>query len=253
MTSDVIRTVEAGVQTLTLDRVEKKNALTQAMYRTLSDALEQGDQDNTVAVHVLFGSDGVFTAGNDIADFMSQASGASDGSGMMEVIRFIKLLPNLKKPILAGVDGAAIGVGTTLLFHCDMVFATPRSSFATPFLNLGLVPEAGSSLLMPQRLGYARAFDMLVMGETTDIDQMLAAGLLNACVAPEDLKATVLQAAQRLAKKPPEALQMSRRLMRGDLTELNDRIDEEAVIFAERLTSKEARAAFQAFLSKSSG
>ena len=253
MTSDVTCTLEDGVQTLALDRVEKKNALTQAMYQALSDALEQGDQDDKVAVHVLLGAAGVFTAGNDIADFMSHATGASDGSGLAEVVRFIKLLPNVKKPILAGVDGAAIGVGTTLLFHCDMVFATPRSAFATPFLDLGLVPEAGSSLLMPQRLGYARAFEMLVMGETYTTDQMLAAGLVNASVAPEDINATVAKAARRLARKPPEALQISRRLMRGDVTELNTRIDEEAHIFAKRLASKEARAAFQAFLSKSSG
>ncbi len=253
MTSDVMHTIENGVQTLKLARPEKKNALTQVMYQTMSDALEQGERDDSIAVHVLLGADGVFTAGNDIADFLNHATGANDASGLKEVMRFIKLLPNVKKPILAGVDGAAIGIGTTLLFHCDMVFATARSVFATAFMDLGLVPEAGSSLLMPQRMGYARAFEMLVMGETYTAEQMKAVGLLNAIVAPEDLNNTVATAAQRLAKKPPEALQISRRLMRGDLTDLNARIDEEAVIFAKRLLSKEARTAFQDFLSKSSG
>lgn len=253
MTTDITRTIQDGVQTLELARPAKKNALTQAMYKMLSDSLEQGDSDDSIAVHVLLGADGVFTAGNDITDFLAHATGASDGSGLKEVVRFIKVLPNVKKPVLAGVDGAAIGIGTTLLFHCDMVFATPRSVFATAFLDLGLIPEAGSSLLMPQRMGYARAFEMLVMGETYNADQMKAVGLLNAIVEPDDLKPTVVKAAQRLAKKPPEALKISRSLMRGDLTELNARIDEEAVSFAERLSSKEARSAFQAFLNKASG
>ncbi|MCH9764479.1 MAG: enoyl-CoA hydratase/isomerase family protein, partial [Alphaproteobacteria bacterium] len=166
MTADVIRAVNNGVQVVELVRPQKKNALTQAMYCAMSDALEEGDRDDAVSVHVLFGSEGVFTAGNDITDFLSHATGASDGAGLSEVLRFIKLLPNVAKPMLVGVDGAAVGVGTTLLFHCDMVFATPRSAFATPFLDLGLVPEAGSSVLMPRCMGYARAFEMLVLGET---------------------------------------------------------------------------------------
>ena len=253
MTEDVKRTLLDGVQTLEIARPEKKNALTQAMYKAMSDALVEGDQDEAVKVHVLLGADGVFTAGNDIADFYAQASGSSDGTGLKEVLRFIKLLPNIKKPLLAGVDGIAVGVGTTLLFHCDMVFATPRAAFATPFLDLGLVPEAGSSLLMPQRMGYARAFEVLVLGETYSADQMLSAGLLNAIVTPEELRACVAAAAQRLANKPPEALRLSRQFMRGDLTALNARVDEEARYFAERLSSKEARAAFQSFLSKASG
>lgn len=250
MTSDVMRATKDGVQTLQLARPEKKNALTQAMYRTLSDALEQGDADNGVAVHVLLGTDGVFTAGNDIADFMKHATGASGGSGLQDLMRFIKLLPNIKKPVIAGVDGAAIGIGTTLLFHCDMVFATNNSTFATPFLDLGLVPEAGSSLLMPKRMGYARAFEMLALGETYNAQKMREAGLLNAIVAPQDLKLTVMKAAARLAEKPPEALQISRDMMRGEMSALKKRIDEEAVHFAKRLSSKEARAAFQAFLTK---
>lgn len=252
MTDAVKRAVHDGVQTLRLARPEKKNALTQAMYKALSDAFEAGDKDDNVRAHVVLGAEGTFTAGNDIGDFLTHAQGQSGDGGLGEVFRFIKLLPYIKKPILAGVDGAAIGIGTTFLFHCDMVFATPRSGFATPFLNLGLVPEAGSSLLMTERMGYARAFDMLVMGTTYTSEQMQSSGLLTAIVAPETLEETVMAAATKLAKKPKEALQLSRQLMRGDPKVLADRIDKEAQIFAERLSSDEARAAFQAFLAKSS-
>lgn len=252
MSEHITKTIEDGIQTLTLARPEKKNALTQAMYQTLSDALEAGDQNPDVKVHVLLGVEGIFTAGNDIKDFLAHATGSDDGAGLTHVLRFIKLLPNVQKPILAGVDGAAIGIGTTLLLHCDMVFATPRSNFATPFLDLGLVPEAGSSLLMPRRMGYACAFEMLVMGEAYTAEQMQAAGVVNKIVASEDLEGAVMGAAAGLANKPQEAVRLSRQLMRGDTAEINTCIDQEAEIFAKRLSSNEAQAAFQAFLTKGS-
>ena len=252
MINDVTCSTIDGVQVIELSRPEKKNALTQAMYRAMSDALETGDRDDAVAVHVLLGSEGVFTAGNDIADFLKHATGSGDASEITEVLRFIKLLPNIRKPLVAGVDGAAIGIGTTLLFHCDMVFATARSVFATPFLDLGLVPEAGSSRLMPERMGYARAFEMLVLGETFSAQRMNEACLLNAIVAPEKLRQHVLDVAARLAKKPAEALTISRQLMRGDATSLAQHIDLEAQAFAKRLSSPEARAAFESFLRKTS-
>ncbi len=247
MTQNIEITRAQGVQTIRLNRAAKKNALTGAMYAAMSDALEAGDAGADVAAHVILGSGGVFSSGNDINDFLATAQGRAVPT---DVLRFIRLLPRIAKPVVAGVDGPAVGIGTTLLFHCDLVYATPGAVFATPFLDLGLVPEAASSLLMPQRMGYARAFEMLALGAPFPAARMVEAGLINAIVPAGDLEAKVLEAAQVLAAKPPEALAAARRLMRGDPAEIVRRTDEEAVTFAKRLASPEAREAFQAFLEK---
>ncbi len=247
MTDDVQISLADGVQTIRLNRAAKKNALTAAMYAAICDAIEDGDGSPAVAAHVILGSGGVFSSGNDINDFLATAQGASVPP---HVLRFIRLLPRIAKPVIAGVDGPAVGIGTTLLFHCDLVYATPAAVFATPFLDLGLVPEAASSLLIPARMGYARAFEMLVLGAPFPATRMLEAGVLNAIVPAGDLEAKVLEAAVALAAKPPEALKAARRLMRGDPSEIIKRTDAEAVTFAERLVSPEAREAFQAFLEK---
>lgn len=243
---DVAR--DGAVQILRLARAEKKNALTGAMYDALSDALEMGDADPSLAAHVVVGSAGVFSAGNDIGDFVRSATG--DGAVLRSVLRFLRVLPRVEKPLIAGVDGLAVGIGTTLLLHCDLVYASPQSVFRTPFLDLGLVPEAGSSLLMPQRIGYQRAFEMLVLGETFSAERMREAGMVNALVGADVLEAHALAAARRLAAKPPAALAAARRLLRGDGSRLAAVIDEEANIFAARMKSAEAREAFAAFLEK---
>jgi enoyl-CoA hydratase/carnithine racemase len=248
MMAEVDISVADGVQVLRLTRAEKKNALTAAMYAALCDAIEKGDDDPAVAVHVLTGSGGVFSAGNDLGDFLATARGTGDVS--KDVLRFIRLLPVIRKSLIAAVDGDAIGVGTTLLFHCDLVYATPASKFATPFLDLGLVAEAASSLLMPRRMGYARAFEMLALGETFSAEQAAQAGLVNKLVDPAHLEEVVFDAARRLAAKPPEALAATRRLMRGDPAEILKRTDEEVVAFRERLRSPEALEAFTAFFEK---
>jgi len=237
-----------GVQVLRLARPEKKNALTGAMYRALADAIEAGDADDAIAAHIITGSGGVFTAGNDIGDFLATSRGTGDLS--TDVVRFIRLLPVVKKPLIAAVDGAAIGIGTTMLFHCDLVYATPDATFATPFLDLGVTPEAASSLLMQQRMGYARAFAMLVLGEPVSADGAVAAGFVNAIIPAADLEKTALDAARRLAKKPPEALAVARRLLRGDASEILQRTDQEVSAFRERLRSPEAIEAFTAFFEK---
>lgn len=247
MTQDITVSEAGGIQVIRINRPAKKNALTEAMYGALADALIKGDQDSAVRVHVIFGTAGVFTAGNDIADFLKAAMGEA---GELQGLRFISQLPRVAKPLIAGVDGAAIGVGTTMLFHCDLVYATPSASFATPFTDLGLVPEAASSLLMPERMGYARAFEMLAMGASFTAERMREAGLVNAIVAPEDLEATVMRQAAGLAKKPQEALGISRRLIRMDTSATQERIKIEIAAFIERLKSPEARKAFEAFLSK---
>ncbi|MEZ5843123.1 MAG: crotonase/enoyl-CoA hydratase family protein [Hyphomicrobiaceae bacterium] len=241
-------TRQDGVQTIRFTRPEKKNALQSAMYVAMTEAIRAGDADADVVAHLFIGSGGVFTAGNDIGEFAERAKGGSTLG--QPVLGFIKLLPLIRKPVIAAVDGLAVGVGTTMLFHCDLVYATPAASLRTPFLDLGLVPEAGSSLLAPQRMGYARAFELLVLGEPFGAERAKEAGIVNAIVSAEQLEATARAAAARLARKPPGALAASRRLMRGDPAAISAQIDEEARIFGERLQTPEAREAFAAFLEK---
>jgi enoyl-CoA hydratase/carnithine racemase len=248
MTADIAIWRDGSVQVLRIARPEKKNALTGAMYRAMSETIEGGDADRSIAAHVLIGSDGIFTAGNDLGDFLATTRGTGDLG--TDVLRFIRLLPAIKKPLIAAVDGSAVGIGTTLLFHADLVYATPGAMFATPFLDLGLIPEAASSLLMPQRMGYARAFEMLVLGNPMSADEGVAAGFVNAIVPAEELEATALGAARRLAAKPPEALAIARRLMRSDVADIIARIEAEGTEFRERLRSPEAIEALTAFSEK---
>jgi len=255
-----------GVQTLRFKRPEKKNALTPEMYRVLCDALVEGDQSPEVAAHVFLGCEGDFTTGNDIGNFLEFAlspeeASAGQGSSLKpdvsgdvpvaQVFRFINVLPQVKKPMIAAVDGLAVGIGTTLLFHCDLVYASERASFSTPFLDLGLVPEAASSLLAPSRMGYNRAFELIVLGETFSAVRMQEAGIVNHLLPPEEVEAAAIKAARRLAMKPPEALAIARRMLRPDPDILAERTNLEAKAFMERLKSPEARAAFQAFLKRS--
>lgn len=246
--SDLTISTTDGVQVIRLTRSAKKNALTGAMYAAITEALLKGDADPQVSAHAFLGSDGVFSAGNDIVDFIATSKGAG-GLGQ-DTERFIRTLPLVAKPMIAGVDGLAVGVGTTLLFHCDLVYATPAALFSTPFLDLGLVPEAGSSLLMPMRMGYARAFEMLVLGDTFPAERAREAGIVNAVVGADLLEPTVMKAGRRLAAKPPEALKQARRLMRGETGPVLERIDQEVQAFRERLSSPEAQEAFHAFLEK---
>ncbi len=250
MSTDIDRDIEVTrqgpVQILRFNRPAKKNALTGAMYQALTQALKDGDADAGIAAHVFLGSGGAFCAGNDIGDFLSMAQ--SGGSGM--VLDFIEYLPRVQKPMIAGVAGVAIGIGVTMLLHCDLVYASPDATFSTPFLNLGLLPEAGSSLLGPRLMGPQRAFEMLVLGEMFSVERAQHSGLVNAVVAADALEVKVMSVAQRLASKPPEALAMSRKLLKGDVSEVAKRVSEEIALFKQRLKSPEAREAFQAFLEK---
>jgi enoyl-CoA hydratase/carnithine racemase len=248
MSEDLEITVRDGVQTYRFTRPDKKNALLAAMYTAMRQAFDRGDADPAIVAHLFIGSGGVFSAGNDIGEFMERASGGAALGG--PVLDFISHLPRIAKPMIAAVDGLAVGIGTTLLFHCDLVYATPAASLRTPFLDLGLVPEAGSSLLAPQRMGYARAFELLVLGEPFSAERAREAGIINAIVPADQLEATALAACAKLARKAPEALALSRRLMRGDPDPIVARVHEEAKIFGARLSSPEAREAFAAFLEK---
>ncbi len=181
MTPDIAIATTGGVQTIRFARPSKKNALTSDMYAALVAAIIRADGDDQVGVHLFLGQPDVFTAGNDLADFMSRST---SGSSVLEgpVLDFLRLLPKVEKPMIAAVDGLAIGIGTTLLMHCDLVYATPTARFQTPFLDLGLVPEAGSSLIGPRIMGHQRAFELLVLGEAFSAERARNAGLINAIV-----------------------------------------------------------------------
>ncbi|MBC8050635.1 MAG: crotonase/enoyl-CoA hydratase family protein [Chitinophagales bacterium] len=247
--SELIHVVRDGaVQSIRFNRAEKKNAITGEMYAAISTAMIAAEADATIRVHVLFGSGGVFTAGNDLADFLKSGSIMTDSSN---ITQFLKLVAGLEKPLIAGVDGLAVGVGTTLLMHCDMVYASPASWFQTPFTALGLVPEAGSSFLGPRIMGHALAFELLVAGGKFSAEKALMAGLLNAVVPSESLEAETMKAAVKLAGLPPEAVKISKRLLKGDAGAVVQRIEDEVALFAERLHSEEAQAAVRAFFQRS--
>ena len=247
MTDHILIDQRNGVQIIRMNRPDKKNAITRAMYAAMAGALTAGDADSQIRVHVFLGSPGAFSAGNDLADFMAVAMGGEAGN---EVWDFLLALAGAQKPIVSGVDGIAVGIGTTLNLHCDLTFATPSTIFKTPFVDLGLLPEAGSSLLMPAILGRQQAFALLGLGEGLPAAQAKAAGLIYKVVEEDQLEAAVFAAAAAIAAKPPEALKITRDLMRAPREELLARIKLEAEYFRERLTSEEARNAFSAFMNR---
>lgn len=252
MTTDHIATSRDGaVSIVRMNRPDKKNALTAAMYAAMTAALSAGEADEAVAVHVLLGVPGAFTAGNDLADF---AAAAATGRLGLEVIDFLVALASLDKPLVCGVDGLAIGIGTTALLHADLVYASDRSLFRTPFLDLGLVPEGGSSLLAPRLMGHPLAFELLCLGNGFDAARAATVGIVNRVVSPDEVETVALEAARALAAKPRQALAIARRLLRsGHVTTREDvltRIAAEAKEFARRLASPEAAAAFAAFMGK---
>lgn len=247
MTDHILIERRDAVQVIRMNRPDKKNALTRAMYGKMSQALAAGDADPAVRVHVFLGVPGAFSAGNDLTDFLAVATGGEGGS---EVWEFLLALARSQKPMVSGVDGIAVGIGTTLNLHCDLTFATPRTVFRTPFVDLGLVPEAGSSLLVPQVLGRQGAFALLALGEGLSAEQAKAAGLIHQVVGEDVLEQEVLAAAAQIAAKPPEALRIARDLMRGPREPLVARIEEETALFRQRLKSDEARAALVAFMER---
>ena len=238
---------EGRVQIIRFNRADKKNAITRAMYKTMADALVAADGDESIGASLMLGQPDVFTSGNDLADFMAVAMGSEHGG---EVGEYLKAIATGTKPLVAAVDGLAVGVGCTTLMHCDLVYASPRAWMQTPFVDLGLVPEAGSSLIAPRLMGHQRAFALLVMGERFSAEQAQQAGLVNEVIASDDLEAHAMGAAESLASKPPEALAISRKLIRGDRDEIVARILEESEHFKGRLKSDEARNAFMAFMQK---
>lgn len=244
MTDHIAVADRDGVRVVAMCRADKKNALTQAMYRAMAEALDGAHRNAAIRCIVLAGVPGAFSAGNDLEDFLKAVE---SGAGVSAAIAFLHALARCDKPLVAAVDGLAVGIGTTLLFHCDHVVASPASRFSTPFTQLGLVPEGGSSLLAPRLIGHQRAFALLVMGRPMDAAAAHEAGLVN--TISDDAEAEAMKAAREIASLPPEAVRLSRNLLRSR-EETIARIDEEAVLFAARLRSPEALAAFKAFLSR---
>ena len=241
---------DGAVQIVRMNRPDKKNAITRAMYAAMAKALRQGDADDAVRVHLILGVPGAFSSGNDLADFMAVATGGEQGS---EVADFLMALATAGKPVVSGVDGIAVGIGTTMVFHCDLTLATARTEFRTPFVDLGLVPEAGSSLLGPALLGRQQAFALLGLGEGFSAERARAAGMIYDVVPEGELEAAALAAAQRIAQKPPQALKIARDFMLGDREALVARIEAEGEQFRARLSSDEARNAFVAFMNRKKG
>ena len=186
MTDAILSNREGGILTLTFNRLDKKNAITRAMYTTLAEALEVATADDTVRVVVIQGDPTCFTAGNDLLDFLSNPPDMTPGAEPAPVVRFLDILRDFPKPLIAAVAGPAVGIGTTLLLHCDLVYAADNAAFSLPFVNLGLCPEAGSSLLLPQLVGYQRAAEKLLFGEPFSAEDALDMGLVNRVLPPSE-------------------------------------------------------------------
>jgi enoyl-CoA hydratase/carnithine racemase len=235
-----------GVRHVVLDRPDKKNALTVAMYAALADAVVSAERDDIGAL--LFTARGdAFTAGNDLRDFLEQPPHGDDAP----VIRFLHGLVRTDVPLVAAVRGAAVGIGTTMLLHCDLVYAAPSANLKLPFIDLGIVPEAASSVLLPRRIGRARAGAALFLGETIDAQQAYADGLVTKLVADDELDATSEAAARAIAAKPRQAVRETKRLLQYDREVLLAAMAREGKAFAERLASDEARTAMSAFFARS--
>jgi enoyl-CoA hydratase/carnithine racemase len=247
----IIKTQSEGVATLRLDRPAKKNALTKAMYIELTEALAAAQADDGVRAVVIAAMGDDFCAGNDIMDFaqgLPELRAAADLEDL-PVFRFLKALTFFDKPLIAAVQGQAVGVGVTLLLHCDLVVASDDARLSLPFLKLGLVPEAGSTLLLPQRIGHQRAFAWMALGEIIGAEAARELGLINRVVARDDLDAAAADMAKRVAALPPNALRQTKTFLR-DREALWRVVRAEGEVFRELLFSPEAQAAFMAFMSK---
>jgi enoyl-CoA hydratase/carnithine racemase len=243
----IVATTEGRVRTVVINRPEKRNALTLPMYGRLIDELEHAAEDPAIRVVVLTGVDNVFTAGNDLADFQKP----SQEETVPVVFPFLAALPLFPKPLVAGVNGLAVGIGTTMLLHCDLVYASSEAMFSTPFARLGLTPEAGSSLLLPRVAGLQRATELLMLGESFDAQRAREAGLVNEVVAPDRLSQRVASRAEDLAALPPAAVRQTKALIRHDLiSRLKEVMEREGTVFRERLASPEAAEAFTSFFEK---
>ena len=245
--AEILTHTETGVLTITINRLDKKNSITAAMYSMLADAFEAARDDAAVRAVVIQGHETIFSAGNDIGDFLNTPPSTPEAP----VFRFLRAISTFAKPVVASVCGPAVGIGTTLLLHCDLIYAGDNAAFAMPFVNLGLCPEAASSLLVPQLMGYPRAAELLLLGEPFTAETALEFGLINRIVPPAEANALAQKQAQKLATKPPTALMETKRLMKkGQVAQVAERMAEEGASFGRMLTEPAAREAFTAFMEK---
>jgi enoyl-CoA hydratase/carnithine racemase len=247
MSEHIIVTDEASTRTITMRRPEKKNTLTQEMYLAMSDAIDTAQSNSAIRCLVLTGSSGVFTAGNDISDFLQAATSKDDGARPRNAVIFLQSLVNNRKPIVAAVDGIAIGIGTTMVLHCDYVIASTTTTFQSPFIQYGLVPEGASSLLLPRMVGHQLAFSMLVMGRPASAQDARTAGFVNTVVPPGHAIVEARKVAREICGLPADAVAISRKLLKLPTEDLVRRMDQEDHFFGERMRSPEAIAAFQNF------
>lgn len=245
MTDHIQTTTENGVRTIRMARPEKKNALTFAMYAAMADAIAAGERDDAVRVFVITGTGDVFSAGNDLNDFLTAGDIAASPAA-----RFLHALAETRKPVVVAVNGLAVGIGATMLLHCDLVHAVPEARLQFPFINLALVPEAASTLLLPRTVGHARAAELLMLGDPLDAATAHQWGLINRIVPSHDLAAAVADTASRLADKPAEAMMQTKALMKRPDHGIADRLAAEFAAFSQRLTSPELREAVAAFLER---
>ncbi|HET8695167.1 MAG TPA: enoyl-CoA hydratase [Aquabacterium sp.] len=249
MSEFILKHQEGAVLTLTFNRVDKKNALLGEMYTDLSDALERASTDDAVRAVVLQGSVEVFTAGNDLIDFLSNPPDAGKGRDV-PVFRFLEALRAFPKPIVAAVCGPAVGVGTTLLMHCDLVYAGDNAAFSMPFVNLGVCPEAGSSLLLQNLVGYHRAAEKLMLGEPFYAEEALEMGLVNRILPPHEVNGYAQAQAAKLAAKPVASLRITKALMKQHHPTLSAVMMEEGKHFSELIRGPAAKEAMSAIMEK---
>jgi enoyl-CoA hydratase/carnithine racemase len=244
--SDILTHTDAGVMTITFNRLDKKNSITSSMYAAMADAVAQAGADPSVRVVVFQGHESIFSAGNDIGDFLNQPPTTQESP----VFRFLRGIATFEKPLLAAVAGPAVGIGTTMLFHCDLVYAGDNAAFSMPFVNLGLCPEAASSLLAPRMFGYHRAAEALLMGEPFFAEAAQEVGLVNRVVPPTEVNGYAQAQARKLAAKPLTSLIATKRLMKGDTQDVLKKMDEEGQSFGRMLREPAAKEAFGAFMEK---
>jgi enoyl-CoA hydratase/carnithine racemase len=247
-TSELIQTdFQDGILTVRISRPEKKNALNLAMYQTLTDTLTKADEDDMVRVILICGGEECFTSGNDLADFLSALPTGPESP----VMQFLTAISEERKPIVAAVNGLAVGIGVTMLLHCDLVYAGKSATFQMPFVNLGLCPEAGSTLLLPRIMGHQRAAELLLLGEVFSADKACSLGIITEVCLDGDVLATARSRALQLAAQPAAAVRLAKNLLKRDYTpQLRETIAEEGVQFMARLKSPEAAEALQAFMQR---
>ena len=247
MGNEILVHTEAGVMTITLNRLDRKNSITADMYGAMADALTQASTDASTRVALIQGHETIFSAGNDIGDFLNKPPAGEDS----HVSRFLRAIAAFPKPLVAAVCGPAVGVGTTMLLHCDLVYAGDNAAFSLPFVNLGLVPEAASSLLLPQMLGFHRAAEALLLGEPFMAEAALEVGLVNRLLPPTETNAHAQTVARKLAAKPLTSLVETKRLMKKSQQQaILAQMGEEGVLFSRMLREPAAREAFGAFMEK---